>query len=69
MCWREADTITDAENQRLSDLSDRIEDLAADSPKERLRQRAEALVELANLRQVPLVKLMANLEISGPGVR
>jgi hypothetical protein len=66
---RDAGTITDAENQQLSDLSDRIENLAADSPKERLRQRAEALMELANLRQMPLVKLMADLEISGPGVR
>jgi hypothetical protein len=58
---RDAGAITDAENERLSDLSGQIEGLAA--------ERAEALVELANLRQVPLMKLMADLEISGPGVR
>jgi hypothetical protein len=58
---RDAETMTNAENERLSDVSDRIEILAA--------ARAEALVELADLRQVPLVKLMADLGINGAGVR
>jgi hypothetical protein len=58
---RDAETITDAENGRLSDVSDRIEILAA--------ERAEALVELANLRQVPLSRLMDDLGIAGAGVR
>ncbi len=58
---RDAEIITDVENERLSDVSDRIEILAA--------ERAEALVELANLRQVPLSKLMDDLGIVGAGVR
>ncbi len=58
---RDAEIITDAENEHLTDVSDRIEILAA--------ERAEALVELANLRQVSLVQLMADLGINGAGVR
>jgi hypothetical protein len=58
---RDAETITEAENQHLSDVNDRIEILAA--------ERAEALVELANLRQVTLTKLMDDLGICGAGVR
>lgn len=57
---RDTETITDAENGRLSDVSDRIEILAA--------ERAEALVELANLRQVPLSQIMDDLGIAGAGV-
>jgi hypothetical protein len=58
---RDNDTITDVENERLSEVSDRIEELAA--------ERAESLLELANLRQVPLMRLMDDLGIHGPGVR
>ncbi len=58
---RDAETITEAENAHLSDVSDRIEILAA--------ERADALVELANLRQVTLTKLMDDLGICGAGVR
>ncbi len=54
---RDAEIITDAENARLSDVSDQIELLAA--------ERAEALVELANWRQVLLSKLMDDLGIDG----
>jgi hypothetical protein len=38
---RDAEIITNTEQERLSEVSDRIEELAAD--------RAEALIELANL--------------------
>lgn len=58
---RDAEIITDAENDRLSELSDRIELLSA--------ERAEILLELANVRQVPLMKLMDDLGICGAGVR
>jgi hypothetical protein len=58
---RDNDTITDVENERLCAVSDRIEELAA--------ERAESLLELANLRQVPLMQLMDDLGIHGPGVR
>ncbi len=58
---RDAETITDAENERLSELSDRIEMLSA--------ERAEALLELANVRRVPLMTLMDDLGIYGAGVK
>ena len=58
---RDAEIITPAENERLSTVSDRIEELAAD--------RAIALVELANVRQVSLIKVMYDLGIVGAGVR
>ena len=58
---RDAEIITPAENERLSTVSDRIEELATD--------RAIALVELANVRQVSLIKVMHDLGIVGAGVR
>jgi hypothetical protein len=58
---RDAETITNTEQERLSEVSDRIEELAAD--------RAEALIELANLRQVSLMTVMDDLGIVGAGVR
>ena len=58
---RDAEIITPAENERLSTVSDRIEELAA--------ERAIALVELANLRQVSLMEVMHDLGIVGAGVR
>jgi ABC-type uncharacterized transport system ATPase subunit len=56
---RDADIITDTEYERLLEVSDRIEELAAD--------RAIALVELANLRQVSLMQVMDDLGIVGAG--
>lgn len=57
----DVEIITPAENKRLSTVSDRIEELAAD--------RAIALVELANVRQVSLMEVMYDLGIVGAGVR
>jgi hypothetical protein len=51
---RDAETITATEYERMLALSDRIEVLAA--------QRAAALAQLADLRQVPLMQLMDELE-------
>ena len=58
---RDDETITPTEYERLLAVSDCIEELAAD--------RAIALLELANLRQVPLMQVMNDLEIVGAGVR
>lgn len=55
---RDAETLTDDEYKTLLALSDRIEVLAA--------SRAGALVQLANLRQIPLIQLMDNLGIQTP---
>ncbi len=57
---RDNEIITPAEYERLSVVSDRIEELAAD--------RAIALVELANLRQVSLMEVMDDLGIVGAGI-
>jgi hypothetical protein len=56
---RDDEIITPVEYERLSAVSDRIEELAAD--------RAIALVELANLRQVSLIDVMNDLGIVGAG--
>jgi hypothetical protein len=55
---RDAETLTDQEYQALLQLSDRIEQLTA--------HRLEALVNLATLRQVPLLQLMDDLGIQAP---
>lgn len=55
---KNSETITNEEYKVLLDLSDRIEVLAA--------QRAEALLKLAELRQVNLMQLMDDLEIQAP---
>jgi len=55
---RDTETLTDDEYETLSTLSDRIEVLVA--------SRAGALVQLANLRQIPLIQLMDNLGIQTP---
>ena len=55
---RDAETLTPAEYEELLHLSDRIELLTA--------QRADALVKLATLRQVPLLQLMDDLGIQSP---
>lgn len=52
---REAETLTDAEYYTLTELSKQIEQVGA--------QRLEALVHLAQLRQVPLSDLMDTLGI------
>jgi hypothetical protein len=56
---RDDEMITPAESERLSAVSDRIEELAAD--------RAIALAELATLRQVSLIQVMNDLGIVGAG--
>ena len=55
---RDAETLTPAEYEELLHLSDRIELLTA--------QRADALVKLATLRQVPLLQLIDDLGIQSP---
>jgi len=55
---RDAESLTDNEYETLLALSDRIEVMAA--------ARAESLVKLANLRQIPLMQLMDDLGIQTP---
>jgi hypothetical protein len=55
---RDTETLTPAEYEELLHLSDRIELLTA--------QRADALVKLSTLRQVPLLQLMDDLGIQSP---
>jgi hypothetical protein len=55
---RDATTLTDAEYKELLQLSDQIEQLTA--------QRLEALINLATLRQTPLLQLMNDLGIQSP---
>jgi hypothetical protein len=55
---RDAETLTNDEYEELLQLSDRIELLTA--------QRVEALVNLATVRQVPLLQLMNDLGIQPP---
>jgi hypothetical protein len=52
---REAETLTDAEYDRLIQLSNEIEQIGV--------QRLEALAQLAQLRQVSILDLMATLGI------
>ena len=54
---RDDEILTEVEHEELLRLSDRIEVLGA--------KRLEALAKLADLRQVPLVQLMADLGIPG----
>jgi hypothetical protein len=54
---RDAEILTEAEHEELLHLSDQIEILGA--------KRLEALAQLADLRQVPLLQLMADLGIQG----
>ncbi len=55
---QDAEILTEAEREELSELNDRIEILAA--------ARAESLVKLSQLRQVPLTQLMNELGIKAP---
>jgi len=56
---RDAETLTSEEYEELLQLSDRIELITA--------QRAEALVKLATLRQIPILQLLDDLGIQSPG--
>lgn len=58
---RDDETLTEAEHTELLDIGDRIEKIGV--------QHLEALVQLAELRQVPLLQLMADLGIQTPEIR
>ena len=58
---RDEDTIDEVQYDRLLELGDQIDELAA--------QRAGALAQLAEIRQVSLRQLMDDLGIYGAGVR
>lgn len=58
---RDDETLTNAEHQELLTLADQIEAFGA--------KRLETLVKLAELRQVPLLQLMADLDIKAPEIR
>jgi hypothetical protein len=58
---RDDEDLTEAEYQELLDIADQIEVLGV--------KRLEALVKLSELRQVPLLQLMANLGIKIPEIR
>ena len=56
---RDGETLTEGEHQELIQLSDRMELLGA--------QRIQALAQLADLRQISLLQVMADLGIQGAG--
>jgi hypothetical protein len=58
---RDAETITPEGYEQMLKLGDEIDNVAAD--------RASALAQLAEIRQVPLIQLMDDLGIYGAGVR
>ena len=58
---RDRGTIDELGYERMLELGDRIDELAA--------QRAGALAELAKIRRVPLMQLMDDLGIYAAGVR
>jgi hypothetical protein len=58
---RDDETLTEAEHTELLDISNQIEGFGV--------RRIEALVKLAAIRQVSLLKLMNDLGIQSPGVR
>jgi hypothetical protein len=58
---RDEETLMESEYQELLDLADQIEASGV--------KRLEALVKLAELRQVPLLQLMADLGIQTPEIR
>lgn len=58
---RDDETLTEAEHTELLAIGDQIEKLSV--------QRLEALVKLAELRQIPLLQLMADLGIQTPEIR
>jgi len=58
---RDEEILTEAEYQELLDIADQIETSGV--------KRLEALVKLTQLRQVPLLQLMADLGIQTPEIR
>ena len=58
---RDDETLTEAEHTELLAIGDQIEKLSV--------QRLEALVKLAELKQIPLRQLMADLGIQTPEIR
>ncbi len=52
--------LTEGEYARLLELSDRIETVTVD--------RTQALIQLANLRNIPLMQLMDELDIHAPEI-
>lgn len=58
---RDDEVLTAAEYQELLDIAEQIEAFGV--------KRLEALVKLAELRQVPLLQLMADLGIQTPEIR
>lgn len=58
---RDDETLTEAEHTELLAIGDQIEKIGV--------QRLEALVKLAELKQVPLLQLMADLGIQTPEIR
>jgi hypothetical protein len=58
---RDDETLTATEYPELLEIADRIEAAGV--------KRLEALVKLAELRQVPLLQLMADLGIQTPEIR
>jgi hypothetical protein len=58
---RDDETLTEAEHTELLAIGDQIETIGV--------QRLEALVKLAELKQVPLLQLMADLGIQTPEIR
>jgi hypothetical protein len=58
---RDDEILTEAEYAEILDLSNQIECFGV--------TRIQALAKLANIRQVPLLRLMDDLGIQSPGVR
>jgi hypothetical protein len=58
---RDDEILTEAEYQELLDIAEQIEAFGV--------KRLEALVKLSELRQVPLLQLMADLGIQTPDIR
>jgi hypothetical protein len=58
---RDDETLTAAEHQELLDIAEQIEAFGV--------KRLEALAKLSELRQVPLLQLMADLGIKAPEIR
>ncbi len=58
---RDDETLTEAEHTELLAIGNQIEKIGV--------QRLEALVKLAELKQVPLLQLLADLEVQIPEIR
>jgi hypothetical protein len=58
---RDDETLTDAEYSELLDIGDRIECFGV--------KRLEAMAQLADMRRIPLLKLMDDLGLQSPDIR